>query len=368
MEPKPEEPQVKVVHLPSYADPYQRCLLAALNEAGVGSTYGRPLCLFGWLDLSILASMAKFRGFRVLHLHWQHPFVGGSSPWTSAARAVPFIAQLLLLKLTGRRIVWTIHNLVRHDDTNGASELFWSRLVARLADRMLAHCDFARRQATMAYRVSEPQMVSVIPLGELSRFFANEIDRASARERMQLGDHEFVFAFVGLIRPYKGLMDLAAAFVRLRSDFPECRLVIAGKSTHTDLESSLLAAASANPDIRLNIGYVPDDEMQLYMNAADVVVTPYRDILTSGSAITAMSFTRPVIAPAIGCVPETLGADSPLIYAVDDVDGLYQCMRWAIEHRPQLDEIGQANREAASAWNWRRIADETIAAYRLPAA
>ncbi|MEZ4597387.1 MAG: glycosyltransferase [Chloroflexota bacterium] len=50
-------------------------------------------------------------------------------------------------------------------------------------------------------------------------------------------------------------------------------------------------------------GNVPDDRMQVFLRAADVMVLPYRDVLTSGSAILAMTFGLPVVAPRIGCLP-----------------------------------------------------------------
>ena len=45
---------------------------------------------------------------------------------------------------------------------------------------------------------------------------------------------------------------------------------------------------------------IQNDELQLYLNAADFVVLPYEQILTSGSAVLAFSFARPIIAPALG--------------------------------------------------------------------
>ena len=49
---------------------------------------------------------------------------------------------------------------------------------------------------------------------------------------------------------------------------------------------------------------------------------PFRDILTSGSAILALSHGRPVIAPAIGCLPETLPADAAILYDPDAPEAL----------------------------------------------
>ena len=51
----------------------------------------------------------------------------------------------------------------------------------------------------------------------------------------------------------------------------------------------------------LALRYIPDAELQVWLRAADVVVLPFRDILTSGSAILALSFGRAVVAPALGC-------------------------------------------------------------------
>ncbi len=59
---------------------------------------------------------------------------------------------------------------------------------------------------------------------------------------------------------------------------------------------------------------IPDDQMQVYLRAADAVVLPYRDVLSSGSAILAMTFGQPVIAPAIGCLPESLGSEGTILY------------------------------------------------------
>jgi len=50
---------------------------------------------------------------------------------------------------------------------------------------------------------------------------------------------------------------------------------------------------------------------------ADAVVLPFRDILTSGSAILALSHGRPVIAPALGCLPGTLPSDATFLYDAD---------------------------------------------------
>jgi len=53
------------------------------------------------------------------------------------------------------------------------------------------------------------------------------------------------------------------------------------------------------------------------------MVLPYRQILTSGSAMLGMSFGKPVIAPAIGGLPEVCPKEArSLLYDPDDEYGL----------------------------------------------
>ena len=91
-----------------------------------------------------------------------------------------------------------------------------------------------------------------------------------------------------------------------RAAGPGARLLIAGRPRGGASTTRLAAAAAADRRIRLPLRFVPDDELQVWLRAADVVVLPFRDILTSGSAILALSFGRPVVAPALGCLPETV--------------------------------------------------------------
>ena len=94
----------------------------------------------------------------------------------------------------------------------------------------------------------------------------------------------------------------------------------------------------------LALGAVPDDRMQVYLRAADAVVLPYRDVLTSGSAILAMTFGQPVIAPAIGCLPESLGSEGTILYDADAPDGLERRPAGGAGRRPGA--LGGARRGA----------------------
>ena len=133
------------------------------------------------------------------------------------------------------------------------------------------------------------------------------------RERLGLPLGGFVFVCLGLLRPYKGLEELIPAFRGCR---PRLRLLVAGRPPTTQPTSTGSAyLAGGDPRIILEPRFIPAEEVQVYLNAADAAVLPYRQITTSGAALLAFSFGLPVVAPAIGAFPNLVTAANGLLYA-----------------------------------------------------
>ena len=86
------------------------------------------------------------------------------------------------------------------------------------------------------------------------------------------------------------------------------------------------------------------------------------DILTSGSAITALSFGRPIIVPAIGCLPETIDDSIGIVYDPHQPDALAQAMK-TIRQR-DLTALNVAAYRYAESLSWDAIAQLTLEAYR----
>jgi glycosyltransferase involved in cell wall biosynthesis len=350
-----------VAHLPTYNDPYQSCLLASLERQGVRARYGRSRALWGWLDLSLVETLLRERGLRILHVHWQHPYLTGAGVGGAIGKPLLFLAQLALLKLLGVRVVWTVHNLWHHDSANPRLEVFFARFLARWADAVIVHSERARAEALRLLRIADAARVHVIPHGSFAAYFPNGITRSQAREDLGIEPDRAVFLFLGLIRPYKGVVELVEAFKALQRD--DALLIVAGRAPRPEWAREVEAACAQHSGVRLQLGFVPHEAVQLYMNAADVIVAPYRRVLTSGSVITAMSFGRPVVAPALGCIPDTVDADGAFLYPADAPDGLVGALRSALRARADWARMGAHNRALVDKLDWDRIAQETRSLY-----
>ncbi len=135
-----------------------------------------------------------------------------------------------------------------------------------------------------------------------------------------LADEAFVFVCLGLLRPYKGLEELIPAFRALPG--ADVRLLLAGRPSEASYAQKLAALAGDDPRIRLSPHLVPQEEVQVYFNAADVSVLPYRQITTSGAALLAFTFGLPIVAPAIGAFPNLVDGPRGILYDPARPEGL----------------------------------------------
>jgi glycosyltransferase involved in cell wall biosynthesis len=350
-----ERKPLKVVHLPVYYDnAYQSMLMKAQREIGIDAISGGSGGTF-------LGTALRKWNADVIHFHWMHPYMLRPTRWGTILRSLRLLLDVIVLRLTDHAIVWTVHNLQNHAKQHVELERFFLRLFAKLTHRTTAGCRFAAEQAIKTYDL-RPSRAHVVPLGNYVGWYPNTIGRTEARSRLNLPEDALVFLFLGRIEPYKGVNALIDAFKDL--DAPMARLLIAGKLADPDLERALDERASRDPRVLLKKGFVPDDEVQVYMNAADVVIYPYRDILTSGAVILAMSFGKACIAVDKGCIPEILGNDSELLYASRNPLALEAAMEKAIALADRLAEIGNRNRRRADEWDNVTIARKIAAVYR----
>jgi glycosyltransferase involved in cell wall biosynthesis len=104
--------------------------------------------------------------------------------------------------------------------------------------------------------------------------------------------------------------------------------------------------ARAHPGIIANLYAIPDDDIQLYMNAADAIVLPYRSGLNSGSMMLAYSFARPVIVSSSGCIPDEVDRTTGVVFSWDDGEAALSRAMLDAEHLRDQSVRAEAYRRA----------------------
>lgn len=354
-----ESSLMNVVFLPWYPDnPYQKELAGNLSARGVNVTaMAAP-------DFIKPASVWRTRP-DILHLHWLQQFVIASNIIKSWVKFGLFISHLLVLKSRGVKIVWTAHDLGDHEKQNPFLDRLVTKWVARISHRVITHCENAKQLLVEELALRNPDSVSVVPLGNYVNSYPNTISREEARGRLGIPGDRFVLLFIGLIKPYKGVEELIDSVKRLEST--ALQLVIVGRPYREDFGDAIRSKVDGQDNILFEGEFKPDEELQVYMNACDVTVFPYRAVLSSSSVLLSMTFGRPCIAPRIGCIPEDLDEETSFLYDSLDKDGLYNAIRSAMDRRTELPQLGERNRQRAENASWDHIAKKTEMLYQTVA-
>ncbi|MGH8021047.1 MAG: glycosyltransferase [Opitutaceae bacterium] len=298
----------------------------------------------------------------ILHIQWMPCF---DTDAQGIRRLPSFLLYASILRLLGQRLVWTAHDLYTPEAKWRLVDRLFTILATPLLSGIIAHAPSAKRIICREFLIWKRSKVTVIPHGNYIDCYPRTISRAAAREDLGLDQHATVFAFLGHIRPYKGVNELVDAFLSL--DGSPAQLVIAGKPLDADTVPALERRIRDRARVRVYPGFIPDERVQVYLNAADVMVIPYKQSLTSGAVVLGMSFGLPCVAAAIGCTPDMLDEAGGFIYHPSNPDGLRDALARALNARERLPAMGRHNLDRAREWTWASVARPTAEVYRTAA-
>ncbi|MHB8235719.1 MAG: glycosyltransferase family 4 protein, partial [Solirubrobacteraceae bacterium] len=169
-------------------------------------------------------------------------------------------------------LVLTAHDVLPRE--GGAHRRAAQRRLYDRFDAIVVHSESGRERLIGELGVDE-RRVHVIPHGA----FAHLADQPAAPPAFATDKR--VVLFFGLLRPYKGLDVLLAAW----RGIDDAELWIVGMP-RMDV-AALMADAPSN--VRLVPRFVADAELPAYFARADLVVLPYREIEQSGVLLTALA-------------------------------------------------------------------------------
>jgi glycosyltransferase involved in cell wall biosynthesis len=341
-----------VVYLPPPdTNPYLRLLSASLQQRNAAVRTMPVAFSEQWL------SAAQPPAGSVLHFHWPHYGYQDADRERMRQYVQAFQMALDRAASLGLGIVWTAHNLRPHESAHPDLEQQATQALLDRSRAVIVHCEAAIALLRANFRVSAP--CAVIPHGHYIGVYGPPAEPAAARHALGLPPQGTVYLSFGQVRAYRGLEYLLEVFASLAH--PSSALLIAGHAVDPPLARKLLAAARAHPLVHVHPFFIPDREVSLYFGAADVVVQPYAEVLTSGTAVLAHSMSRPVIAPSLGCLTQSIPPGTGWLYDPASPHALRDALQLA--HGPLTPATAARCRELALRNDWRSAAEKTLAAY-----
>jgi glycosyltransferase involved in cell wall biosynthesis len=225
----------------------------------------------------------------LLVVQWWHPVFG------------PLMRSLLRsANRAGARSVVICHNASPHERFPFARGL--TAMALREAGEIVTLSDVvaveARRLAPQALlaELEHPPNLTVEPA-----------PRRSPRE----GPASLLF--FGNVRPYKGVGDLLDALPHVHAQIP-VRLRVAGRFLGSMPQyRQQIRRLGIEHLVDLQDAYIPDEEVAPLFADADLLVMPYREASQSGLIALAAQARTPVVATAVGGLPQALGDDAILV-------------------------------------------------------
>jgi glycosyltransferase involved in cell wall biosynthesis len=156
-------------------------------------------------------------------------------------------------------------------------------------------------------------------------------DAREARQRLGVPVDERVVSFVGNLVYEKGPDVLFEALSRLRaSGVSDLRVLIAGEGPAKE-ELTSKASALGLSDRTKFLGRLTADEVAVCIAAADVLCLPSRREGCPNVVLEALASGRPVVASAVGGVPELLNERNGIMVPADDPDALAAAITTALQ-------------------------------------
>ena len=238
-----------------------------------------------------------------------------------------------------------------------ARQVRTARRVFGAMDAVVAHSEHGAARLREEVGI-DPGRVRVIPHGAFD--YLTRLPEEKPLPAELEGAEGPVILFFGLLRPYKGIENLLAAFRRVGG----AELWIVG-NPRMDVAPLRALAAEAGGRVRFVTRFVADAEIPAIFRAADVVALPYLDAEHSGVLYTGLAFGKAMVLSAVGGFPEVAATGAGRLVAPGDVDALAAALEeLAGDSGARAELAAAASSAAAGPFSWERAARLTLDLYR----
>ncbi|MGQ0809794.1 MAG: glycosyltransferase family 4 protein [Nitrospiraceae bacterium] len=244
-------------------------------------------------------------------------------------------------------------------ELNAKARLWIERLVMRRCDRVVVLSDFMWKRVVAVHHIPDSKVRLVPGAADLQQF-KPPLNREDVRHRLELPVHSPILFTVRNLVPRMGLENLIDAAALLREHNHPLWVVIGGEGAlRRKLEAQILRL-NLQEVVKL-IGFVPEDKLMTYYQAADLVVMPTLQLEGFGLVtVESLACGTPVLGTPVAALPEVLSrVDSMLIAEGSDGPALAKAIGRVLgRFRDQPSEQERLSRKGRliveQLYNWRK--------------
>lgn len=207
--------------------------------------------------------------------------------------------------------------------------------------------------------------IEVIPNGINLEEFNIKHGKAECRNKLDLPCDKKIILFFGNIVAYKGPHILLKAFLKVKSQFKDVKLVFAGRGEMQEELKKLAADLGVKDDI-IFTGYVDEKLKPFYYRSADIFCLPSITMAEAFGIVNleAMACGVPVISSKLGGIPDVvIDKKTGLLVKPEDEEALAESIIFLLENEDISQKMGKNGKKKVEEYSWRKIAEKTQEIY-----
>ncbi len=253
------------------------------------------------------------------------------------------LCYILVRFFNRNRIISIVHDPFPHSGEKSLFRKIADTLLVRLSVRQIIFNEKQRVDFINYYKLKEYNVFnSFLSINEIIPLFKKNV-------KIQQHNNTLRVLFWGRISPYKGvyyLLEAAREYFNKIGD--DLELKIAGKGNF----NFDITQYKSYSQISIDNTYIDTEKLASYLMNCDVVVCPYTDATQSGVIMMAFALHKPVLATAVGGLPEMLEFGKlGMLIQPKSVDAIYNAFVYLMAHPEVLsnysDEINKLYSEGS---------------------
>ena len=206
--------------------------------------------------------------------------------------------------------------------------------------------------------------IHIVPGGVDLEQFRISSSRIEARKKLHWEQERTILVCVRRLAKRMGLENLLQAIARVKIQYPEVLLYIAGKGALAETLQAQIAELNLTNHVRL-LGYLPDEQLPIAYRAANFSIVPTISFEGFGLIILeSLATGTPVLGTPVGGIPEILQPFcADMLFEDTSVDKLTQGIIEVLSGKRQLPNSEACQAYARDNYAWSVIAPQIKSVY-----